>query len=115
MTPTAVPHTTTMMTTATSITAPQCNYQQQPTTRINHHNEDNDDNNDGDDDNKLLSPILVIWMGQTGNPYMAFLCESIMEVSLSFMVRSLCAWLIENFESQGRLMSAAVGYNIGLA
>ena len=62
----------------------------------------------------LLSPILVVLFG-LGKPYVAFLCQVIMGICLSFWGAPMTAYMIESFPPEARLTSAAVGYNIGQA
>ena len=62
----------------------------------------------------LLSPILVVLIG-LGKPYVAFLCQVIMGICLSFWGAPMTAYMIESFPPEARLTSAAVGYNIGQA
>jgi MHS family proline/betaine transporter-like MFS transporter len=61
----------------------------------------------------LLSPVLVMLIGE-GNPYLAFVLQSLLGVCLSFWGAPMMAWLVESFEPSARLTSAAVGYNIGM-
>jgi MHS family proline/betaine transporter-like MFS transporter len=62
----------------------------------------------------ILSPILVLVIGR-GNPFLAFLSQSIMGVALSLFGAPMCAWLVETFEPDARLTSISVGYNIAHA
>ena len=61
----------------------------------------------------LSAPYFVIAIGD-GNPFMAFVYQSIMGVCLSFWGAPMMAWLVEYFDPSARLTSAAVGYNIGM-
>jgi MHS family proline/betaine transporter-like MFS transporter len=62
----------------------------------------------------LGSPLLVIGIGQ-GYHRLAFLCQSILGICLSFWGAPMMAWMVESFPPEARLTSAAVGYNIGQA
>ena len=59
-------------------------------------------------------PILFI-MISTGNGFVAFLCQLALGVSLSFFGGPLCAWLVESFNPEIRLTSAALGYDLAHA
>jgi hypothetical protein len=61
----------------------------------------------------LTAPYFVTAIGD-GNPYMAFLYQSIIGVCLSFWGSPMMAWMVEYFDPAARLTSAAVGYSIGM-
>lgn len=62
----------------------------------------------------ILSPVLVLVIGR-GNPYLAFVSQSILGVALSLFGAPMCAWLVESFEPDARLTSIAIGYNVAQA
>lgn len=61
-----------------------------------------------------LSPLLI-WIIGRGNPFVAFVAQSIMGVALSCWGAPMMAWLVEGFEPEARLTSVAIGYNIAQA
>jgi len=56
-------------------------------------------------------PVLLV-MISTGNGFVAFMSQLALGVSLSFFGGPLCAWLVENFNPEVRLTSAALGYDL---
>jgi MHS family proline/betaine transporter-like MFS transporter len=59
-------------------------------------------------------PVLLIMISK-GNSFVAFLCQLVLGVLLSFFGGPLCAWLVENFPPDVRLTSASVGYDLAHA
>jgi MHS family proline/betaine transporter-like MFS transporter len=65
----------------------------------------------------LLGPIMILLIGKKGNQssWIAFLCQTVLGISLAFWGAPMCAWLVESFEPQARLTSVSIGYNISQA
>lgn len=61
-----------------------------------------------------LGPVLLIMISK-GNSFVAFACQLVLGVLLSFFGGPLCAWLVENFSPEVRLTSASLGYDISHA
>lgn len=61
-----------------------------------------------------LGPVLLIMISK-GNSFVAFMCQLVLGVLLSFFGGPLCAWLVENFSPEVRLTSASLGYDISHA
>jgi MHS family proline/betaine transporter-like MFS transporter len=61
----------------------------------------------------LLSPILLAIIGR-GNVVESLASQTLMGVFLSLWGGPMMAWLVESFDPQTRLTSAAVGYNLGV-
>lgn len=60
----------------------------------------------------LLSPMLLIIIGR-GNALGALASQTLLGMFLSLWGGPMMAWLVESFDPQTRLTSAAVGYNLG--
>ena len=63
----------------------------------------------------VLSPIMVMIIGSSGNSYAAFAAQSTMGIALSLWGAPMCAWLVESFDPASRLTSVAIGYNLAHA
>lgn len=57
-----------------------------------------------------LGPVLLIMISK-GIPFVAFICQLVLGILLSFFGGPLCAWLVENFSAEVRLTSASLGYD----
>lgn len=62
----------------------------------------------------FLGPVLLLMISK-GNALLAFFCQFILGVLLSFFGGPLCAWLVENFSPEVRLTSASLGYDLAHA
>eukprot|EP00980_Cylindrotheca_fusiformis_P007404 scaffold1525_cov142-Cylindrotheca_fusiformis.AAC.204 len=65
----------------------------------------------------LLGPMIVFLIGEKGSRSagVAFACQTVLSISLTFWGAPMCAWLVESFEPQARLTSVSIGYNIAQA
>lgn len=63
----------------------------------------------------VVSPFMVWGIGAGHSSLVAFVCQCIMGVTLSFWGAPMMAWLVESFSPEARLTSVAIGYNIAQA
>jgi MHS family proline/betaine transporter-like MFS transporter len=63
----------------------------------------------------VLSPIMVMIIGNSDNSYAAMAAQSTMGIALSLWGAPMCAWLVESFDPASRLTSVAIGYNLAHA
>lgn len=61
-----------------------------------------------------LGPICLIMISK-GNAGVAFACQLLLGLLLSFYGGPLCAWLVENFSPDVRMTSASIGYDLSHA
>lgn len=62
----------------------------------------------------LWGPLATTWIS-TGHPMAAATSQLILGVLLSCWGAPMCAWLVESFDTNARLTSVAVGYNLAHA
>mmetsp|Transcript_2143 Transcript_2143/g.3026 ORF Transcript_2143/g.3026 Transcript_2143/m.3026 type:complete len:546 (+) Transcript_2143:85-1722(+) len=62
----------------------------------------------------VMSPWMVSIIGKR-NPWLCFLCQSMMGVALSLWGAPMLAWLVESFPPEARLTSVQIGYNLAQA
>ena len=63
----------------------------------------------------LGAPLAIMGIANGNSLVVALFCQSCLGICLSLWGAPMMAWLVENFEPEARLTSAAVGYNIGQA
>jgi len=56
-------------------------------------------------------PILLAFISK-GNSYVAFGCQLVLGLLLSFFGGPMSAWMVESFSAEVRLTSAALGYDL---
>jgi len=63
----------------------------------------------------VLGPIVFLIIGATSNPFISFLCQTTIGITISMFAGPMCAWIVEIFPRRIRLTSAALGYDIAHA
>jgi len=63
----------------------------------------------------ITGPIFLLIIGATKNPFISFLCQTAIGITISMFAGPMCAWIVEIFPRRIRLTSASLGYDFAHA